>query len=229
MDDTILKKIEQEEKRRKRRMYWYSLIPIIITAILVAVSYAEVNSAQQKVEDAQMKVDTLENRVQTLGEELKQKNDSLKILEESFEFAVNYKDKRFEMGYAADKEMYSVYPRQTQMLTEVRHLIEEDAVKWKLGGSSLEEGFDSPSFATYLINKFSSTQIPKDKTYRLDDYLTKVQQPRVGDLVIYETGYSMIYFRSRGKPFVIGMTPVGLASLQLDFGPRRIGYYRVEY
>lgn len=229
MDDTILKKIEQEEKRRKRRMYWYSLIPIIITAILVAVSYAEVNFAQQKVEDAQMKVDTLETRVQTLGEELKLKNDSLKILEESYEFAVNYKDKRYEMSYVGDKEMYSQYPRQTQMLTEVRHLIDDDVVKWKLGGSSLDEGFDSPSFATYLINRFSNTKIPKDKTYKLYDFLTKVEQPRVGDLVIYETGYSMIYFRSQGRPFVIGMTPVGPASLQLDFGPKILGYYQVEY
>lgn len=229
MDDTILKKIEQEEKRKKRRMYWYSLTPIIITAILIAVSYAEVNSAQQKVEDAQRKVATLENRVDVLGKELKQKNDSLKILEERFEFAVNYKDKRYEMSYTADKEMYSQYPRQTEMLTEVRNLIDNNVVGWKLGGSSLQEGFDSPSFATYLINKFSSTQIPKDKTYKLYDFLTKVEQPRVGDLVIYEKGYSMMYFRSGGKSFVVGMTPVGLASLQLDFGPKRIGYYRVEY
>lgn len=229
MDDAILKKIEQEERRRKRRMYWYSLVPIVITIILIAVSYSEVNSAQQKVDAAQMKVDTLENRVDVLSEELKQKSDSLKILEESFEFALTYKDKRYEMNYVSDKELYSQYPRQTEMLNEVRHLIETEGTDWKLGGRSLKEGFDSPGFAAYLINTYASTKIPKDKTYKLSEYLTRTENPRVGDLVIYEKGYSMIYFRSGGKRFVVGMTPVGPASLQLEFGPKILGYYRVEY
>lgn len=229
MDENILRKIEQEERRKRRRMFWYSMVPIVITIILIAVSYSEVNSAQQQVEKAKKKVDTLESRVNILGDELKRKNDSLKVLAESFEFAVSYKNKRYEMNYVSDKELYSQYPKQTRLLSEVRNLIESDAIKWNLGGSSIEEGFDSPSFATYLINTYTNTRVPKDKTYELYDYLPKVEQPRAGDLVIYEKGYSMFYFRSGGQRFVVGMTPVGPASLQLDFGAKIIGYYRVDY
>ena len=41
------------------------------------------------------------------------------------------------------------------MLDDVRELISYEITKWKLGGSSVEEGFDSPSFASYLVNKYS--------------------------------------------------------------------------
>ncbi len=52
----------------------------------------------------------------------------------------------------------------------------------------------------------------------------------VGDIIFYETGYTMLYFMdARNSPFCIGMTPVGIMTLNIEFGPRIIGYGRVEY
>ena len=42
--------------------------------------------------------------------------------------------------------------------------------------------------------------------------------PTVGSVVFYKTGYTMFYFLDTyQKPFVIGMTPLGIASLEPDF------------
>jgi hypothetical protein len=54
-------------------------------------------------------------------------------------------------------------------------------------------------------------------------------QPREGDLIFYDGGYVMFYFRASSGPFCIGMTPAGILSLRIDFGPRLLGYGRVEY
>jgi hypothetical protein len=43
-------------------------------------------------------------------------------------------------------------------------------------------------------------------------------QPRIGDLAFYPSGYVLFYFLDRSdRPFVIGMTPFGIAALEPGF------------
>ena len=97
------------------------------------------------------------------------------------------------------------------------------------GGSTPESGFDSPSFATFMINKHSQTKVTVNERYQLWNVLPATNEPEVGDIVFYEHGYAIFYFKYRNQPFVLGMTPIGLTSLTYDFGPKRIGFGKVDY
>jgi len=65
-----------------------------------------------------------------------------------------------------------------------------------------QKGFDSPSFAAYLLEKNGLLAEPASAVrYRL-------REPEVGPVAFHERGYTMFYFvDGQGQPFVIGMTP----------------------
>jgi len=222
----ILEKILAEEKKSKSRMYYYTSIPLLITVVLVLVSYITVNNANKEVKLLRAEKIELNTSIENLSKEIELKSDSLANL---MELAVNYKNKRYEFNYAIDKQLYSRYPKQTEMLSEMRGMIQANKVKWHLGGNSPEEGFDSPSFASFVINRHSKTKVSANDRYKLRELLPSTQNPSVGDVVFYEHGYAMIYFEYRNEPFVVGMTPLGLASLQYNFGPKRLGFGKVDY
>lgn len=228
-NDQILNKLQKEENSSKKRMFIYSSIPIILTIILVLISYSSVMNANQEVKELrEQKADLLDN-ITVLNTDISQKSDSIAQLKEAMELAINYKDKRFEFNFGIDKYMHSRYPKQIRLLDEMRNLIESGNAKWYLGGTTLEKGFDSPSFAAYMLNRFTKSQVEISDRYILPTVLTKIQSPSVGDIVFYEHGYAMFYFEYKNEPFVIGMTPLGLSSLQYDFGVKRLGFAKVEY
>ena len=229
-NEKILDKFQVEEKKSRKRMLKYSSIPLIITIVLIIVSYLAVDDANKQVVDLKTQKQDLEVTIGELNNNLSLKSDSLAEMKKVLELAVNYKDKRYTFNYSIDKDLYSKYPAQTEMLSEMRDMIDAKVIKWHLDGNSVDEGFDSPSFAAYMINRFSKTKIPTDKRYRMREILpSSGSYPEVGDVVFYEHGYAMIFFKYRGEPFVVGMTPIGLASLTFDFGPKRIGFGRINY
>ena len=227
--EQIFGKFQKEEKKSRKRMFIYSSIPLIITVILILTSYLSVNDAQNKVAELADEMQTLENTISNLNEKIILKNDSLAEMKRGYELAINYKDKRFHFDFKRDKELFSRYPKQTNMITEMRRMIDANEIKWHLGGNSPEQGFDSPSFAAYIINKYSKTNVSAGERYKLKELLPTITKPKVGDVVFYEQGYAMIYFEYRNQPFVVGMTPIGLASLTLKFGPKILGFASIEY
>ena len=227
--ENIIEKFQQEERRSKKRMLIYTSVPLILTFILILVSYFSVNNANKQVKELEKQKQSLELTIDGLNNEMSLKNDSLTEMKKVMELAITYKDKRFEFDFSRDKELFSRYPEQTRLISEMRRMIDANEIKWHLGGNSPEVGFDSPSFATYMINKFSKTEIPSSDRYKLREILPSTSQPEVGDIVFYQNGYAMFYFKYRDQPFVVGMTPIGLTSLTFDFGPQRIGFGKVKY
>ena len=227
--ENIIEKFQQEERRSKKRMLIYTSVPLILTFILILVSYFSVNNANKQVKELEKQKQSLELTIDGLNNEMSLKNDSLTEMKKVMELAITYKDKRFEFDFSRDKELFSRYPEQTRLISEMRRMIDANEVKWHLGGNSPEVGFDSPSFATYMINKFSKTEIPSGDRYKLREILPSTSQPEVGDIVFYQNGYAMFYFKYHDQPFVVGMTPIGLTSLTFDFGPQRIGFGKVKY
>ncbi|RIH67231.1 hypothetical protein D1164_02055 [Mariniphaga sediminis] len=228
-DENMLGKFQAEEKKSKKRMFLFSSIPLVITIILISASYLAVNNANKQVKELRVQKQNLESTINELNQNINLKTDSLAEMKKVMELAVNYKDKRHSFNFSIDKELYSRYPSQTEMLSAMRNMIENKTTQWHLGGTTPEVGFDSPSFATYMINKYSDSQVAENDRYNLRTILPSTNEPEVGDIVFYEHGYAMFYFEYKNKPFVVGMTPIGLASLTLDFGPRRIGYGDVKY
>ncbi len=138
---------------------------------------------------------------------------------------------RFQMDWTNAKSLLSsVYSsRQERLILDIIRM-KMDGVGWKLNGYSPEVGFDSPSFAAYLLNKHNILTIDASQRYRLPELLPETDNPQSGDLIFYESGYVMFFFRDRyGHPFCIGMTPLGIASLEINFGPKLLRYGRVKY
>jgi hypothetical protein len=75
-------------------------------------------------------------------------------------------------------------------------------------------GFNSPGFASLVL----SQQMPP----RALNLLPPTDNPGNGDILTYEGGLEMFYFPSTGvaPPFVIGMTSIGIASLDPNFAKR---------
>jgi len=77
-------------------------------------------------------------------------------------------------------------------------------------------GFNSPGFTGYVLGR-----VARGKTLKS---LPATDTPRLGDIIRYENGLAMFLLQdAKGRPFVIGMTPVGIAALEPDFGVPRVG------
>ncbi len=109
--------------------------------------------------------------------------------------------------------------------------MKKNNVNYKPGGFSPEEGFDSAGFATYILVKHQLLIIsdPYSSRYDLNLLLPSTIKPSIGDLIFYEPNYFLFYFQDvQHKPFVIGMTPLGILALDVNFAPI-IGIGNVEY
>lgn len=128
------------------------------------------------------------------------------------------------------KVIASRYPRAARELQLILDL-QREGVGWHLGGQDPRVGFDSPSFAAFILNTLHAlpAPVPSGKTLletsrRLYETLPPATHPEVGDLVFYPAGYVLFYFKDqKNQPFVIGMTPAGIAALDPHFA-RPVGY-----
>jgi hypothetical protein len=77
-------------------------------------------------------------------------------------------------------------------------------------------GFNSPGFTGYVLGRVAGGKSRKS--------LPETDAPGLGDIIRYQNGFDMFLLQdARGEPFVIGMTPVGIAALEPDFGVPRAG------
>jgi len=77
-------------------------------------------------------------------------------------------------------------------------------------------GFNSPGFTGYVLGR-----VARGKSMAA---LPETDTPQLGDIIRYQNGFDMFLLENaRGEPFVIGMTPVGIAALEPDFGVPRAG------
>ena len=77
-------------------------------------------------------------------------------------------------------------------------------------------GFNSPGFTGYVLGR-----VVRGKSLKS---LPATETPQLGDIIRYENGLDMFLLQDAdGKAFVIGMTPVGIAALEPDFGVPRAG------
>ncbi|MCB1503027.1 MAG: hypothetical protein KDK07_25160 [Bauldia sp.] len=84
------------------------------------------------------------------------------------------------------------------------------------GANKPSEGFNSPGFTGYVLGR-----VARGKTLTS---LPETDTPQLGDIIRYQNGFDMFLLQdAEGEPFVIGMTPVGIAALEPDFGVPRAG------
>ncbi len=106
--------------------------------------------------------------------------------------------------------------------------LQNDKVPWNEKGSSLEEGFDSPRFAMFVLQHVGKLT-DRPITTLPWTILSPAPDPVDGDIVRYDAGYTMFFYRNLGYDVsedglsfenwdcVIGMTPLGIQVLKVNF------------
>jgi hypothetical protein len=250
----LLERIERQEKSMRGRSVLCSLMPAAIAVVLLGYTASSVRSAQKQVAALKTEAMTYTTQIDTL----KQNAETYKTQSQSLQGnAENYKNQVTELqaqlaetqktlaeavnlsravrtidGNA--KELASRFPGSESLLLDILDL-RQRRIKWKLGGQSLQEGFDSPTFAMYILKQKRASGIDvrpdslSEAGRNLYEKLTPTTQPRTGDLVFYPAGYAMFYFADpRDGPFVLGMTPFGVTALKSDFA-KPVGYRQVQW
>ncbi len=100
-------------------------------------------------------------------------------------------------------------------------------IGWGLG-NSVEQGFRSDGFAGFVLQQLGILPAEEGPDRALAQLERGDEEPRPGDVVLYAGGYAMFFVRdAEGEPFVVGMTPAGIAALDPDFGIDREGVLAV--
>jgi hypothetical protein len=252
----LLERIERREKSARSRAVLYSLLPVALTVVLLGYTASSVRNAQMQVDALKAEASTYTTQIDTLkkntetykdqaqsqqGDAEKYKNQvtdlqaQLAEVQKSLSEAVNLSRSVRPLDYSNAKELASRFPGSESLLLDILEL-RQRRMKWKPGGQSAQEGFDSPAFAMYVLRQKHASGIePKpgeslsDASHSMYEKLPPTNQPKTGDLAFYPAGYAMFYFADpREGPFVLGMTPFGIAALKSDFA-KPVGYRQVQW
>jgi hypothetical protein len=252
----LLQRIERRAQSTRIRSVLYSLLPVSLTVVLLGYTASSVRNAQEQIDALKAEASTYTTRLDTLkkdAETSKSQSQSLQGDTENYKSqitelqgqvaetqktlseAVNLSRALRPMDYGNAKELASRFPGSENVLEEILQL-RQRRIKWKPGGQSPQEGFDSPGLAMYVLRQRHATGIDlkpgeslADASHTLYDRLPPTTQPRTGDLVFYPAGYTMFYFVDpREGPFVLGMTPLGIAAFKSDFA-KPVGYRQVQW
>jgi hypothetical protein len=252
----LLERIERREQNARRRAVLYSLLPVALTVVLLGYTAASVRDAQKQVDALKSEASTYTTQIDTLkkdtetykvqaqtaqadAEKYKTQVTELQAqlaeTQKTLSEAVNLSRAVRTIDYVNAKELASRFPGSESLLLDILDLRQRRA-KWKLGGQSLQEGFDSPSFAMYILKQKRASGIELkagesllDASRDLYNRLPPTTQPKTGDLAFYPSGYAMFYFQDqREGPFVLGMTPFGITALKADFA-KPVGYRQVQW
>jgi hypothetical protein len=252
----LLERIERREKSALSRAVLYSLLPVALTVGLLGYTASSVRNAQKQVDALKTEATTYTTQIDTLkknAETYKTQSHSLQGDAENYKNqvtelqaqlaetqktlseAVNLSRAVRTIDYVNAKELASRFPGSESLVLDILDL-RQRRFKWKLGGQSPQEGFDSPSFAMYILRQKRASGIElrpgeslSEASRSLYDKLPPTTQPRTGDLVFYPAGYAMFYFADpREGPFVLGMTPFGITALKSDFA-KPVGYRQVQW
>lgn len=206
-----------------------SLAGLLIVVISIGYSSLKLYDLRKDISLKREEILSLRQESATLESKVQSLEGTIQELEKHISDTMVFDRHRYQVDWGISKSLAS-NSRNAQIVDDIFSMKYQN-VPWKLGGTSPETGFDSPSFAAYLlIRKNKIIDVDFSDRYRLRELIPPADRPKNGDLIFYDTGYTMFYFKDRtGHPFCIGMTPLGIVALEIEFGPRLLGYGRVDY
>jgi hypothetical protein len=213
--ESLLNKVELRERAARRNILLFSVIPVVLAGLLVWYTSNSVSTARRKVVTAELRLDSLNRQINKLEEQLSEVTNIDKYL---FELTPQHR----KIIYLKNEKIYS-------LLDTILNMKQRN-VKWNRFGRSPDEGFTSSSYAGFILKKLDILDTAIYTQQGLMEYLPHLNAPRPGCLIFYETGYTMFYLvGDNDTSFCIGMTPFGIASMKIDFGPKILGYGEVKY
>lgn len=206
-----------------------SLAGLLIVAISIGYSSFKLYDLRKDISLKRQEISSLRQESAALEGKVQSLEGTIQELEKRISDTMVFDRHRYQVDWGISKSLASNY-RNAQIISDIFEMKYRN-IPWKLGGTDPGTGFDSPSFAAYLlIKKHGIIDVDFSKRYRLREFIPATDSPQNGDLIFYDTGYTMFYFKDRtGHPFCIGMTPLGIIALEIEFGPRLLGYGRIDY
>lgn len=187
-----------------------------VTAQLTA-SQQQLAASQQQLTASQRQLTASQQQLTASQQALAEARTSLAEAQKSVAEASNFVKHLHPLDWRNEKLLMSRNPRAARLI-EV--LGQEQASNTHFGMQETQSGgFTSPGFANYVLSRATGHAV------RYDSLPVRSGAPHPGDVVRYDAGYTMFYFVDvppYATPFVVGMTPIGIASLEVNFGPKII-------
>lgn len=191
---------------------------------------AYANQLQTDLSQAQTQVAEAQSALATATAQL---SDTQKELDSARVFAQN----ACPLDETVLKDFASDYAPQVQVLLYLMDA-QRSGIPWKPGGFSPTEGFNSPDFALYVLQNATGFPLvspdikPGTPPWKI---LELTPTPANGDILYYQSGYTMFYYELPSAygsqdtmQCVIGMTPLGIISQQVQFA-QNLGALNVPY
>jgi hypothetical protein len=182
----------------------------------------EISRLTKQETDLQQSITIWQRRVEELQSQLKDTEEKLGELTSQLRESASFTQYIHKVNLGTAKYLINQSPALGALLSEILKF-QENGLSFGFGNTP-DDGFTSPGFADYLLRRVS-------ERYRLRYQglanLESANSPDIGDICVYEGGLTMFYLRDeRRAPFVIGMTTVGILSLEPNFGVERIRVLR---
>ncbi|MHB8269859.1 hypothetical protein [Bradyrhizobium sp.] len=177
---------------------------------------AEKARLQTEIASARSDVERANSEVNRLRASVDDANRQLAALSAQIRSSTDYAQHLHPVGWEDAKYLYGSSNRLAELLEKILQL-KERRIPFNLA-NTVEQGFTSPGFAAYILGQIGLARQGSTLQSAIEGF-PRADKPRLGDLVLYRGGFAMFYLEDHERhPFVIGMTPAGIAALQPEFG-----------
>jgi membrane-associated HD superfamily phosphohydrolase len=180
----------------------------------------DLKAAETRAATQVQQVKSLEAQLAEAQKALADSRQELTKAKEQLDEALDLQQYIYPLKWGELKPMYTLYGQGAFALQVIYEL--KDIVHWDRTNDPAQSAYNSPGFAALVLRQLHRlpagglAALPRD-----------MGTPNVGDIVVYEGGYHLFYFRdSSGTEFVVGMTPFGVTALHSDFGSKIMGVLR---
>ena len=250
--DHLSARIEQGQRKAVIRTIGLSVLTVAVAAIFLVFTLREIEDARQQLSTVNSQISAANAAKQSAQAALKTAQDALKSAEARATMLTQQvstldaklsgaqkalADSQKALAEIEESPRRGVGPRQIRLQAQLgrdeddvrrvwvsRPILEvvanlKERVHWGMSNTQAG-GYNSPGFATLVMQQLH--KLPADGN--LSSLPHDNGAPNIGDIVVYESGYHLFYFRDHERrEFVVGMTPFGVTALNYDFGSKRVG------
>jgi hypothetical protein len=192
-------------------------------ATQVETSSAALRDLETQIAAMQQEAEQFKQQAQDLQARLADTQRQLEETSAKLAAAAPFQDHVVDMNWELAKELASQCDGLGDLLARIGSYAQDERIHWGLQ-NTVEGGFTSPGFAAYVLREMGQALPENDPLGKLRRVTSA---PRNGDLVTYDGGFTMFFFRHPdGRELVAGMTVVGIVTLEVDFGPKRLAVLR---
>lgn len=216
----LLIALSKKESSFKKRTIIYIIVLIFFGAAWLIYTNMEVANLKSKSDDLQAHIVSLDSIILT-------KEKDIAFLETTLHESDNFKTSKITIDPIAIKTLSfsnQLGKGPQELFIEIKEL-QDRSTKFNSNGKTPEDGFSSSAMISFVLKKKGYLKSVTTNASQLSDALpTSNGKLKSGDIIIYKSGYAMLYIRYVNDSnntdvleFVIGMTPFGILELKPDF------------